>query len=98
MTAGLHHVTAICDDAQRNVDFYAGVLGLRLVKRTINFDDPQTYHLYYGDALGRPGTVLTFFAWPDARRGRVGPGQVAVVSLAAPPTSLGFWIERLLHH
>ena len=95
---GLHHVTAISGDAQRNVDFYAGVLGLRLVKRTVNFDDPQTYHLYYGDALGRPGSLITFFVWPGARTGRIGPGQAAVTSFAAPPQSLGFWIERLLRH
>jgi catechol 2,3-dioxygenase-like lactoylglutathione lyase family enzyme len=97
-TAGIHHVTAICGDAQRNVDFYAGVLGLRLVKRTVNFDDPQTYHLYYGDEIGDPGSLLTFFPWPDATRGRVGPGQVAVVSFAVAANALGFWIERLLHH
>jgi glyoxalase family protein len=98
MSAGLHHVTAICGDAQRNVDFYAGVLGLRLVKRTVNFDDPQTLHLYYGDEIGRPGSLITFFVWPGARTGRVGPGQVAVTSFAAPPQSIGFWIERLLRY
>lgn len=96
--SGLHHITAIAGDAQRNVDFYAGVLGLRLVKRTVNFDDPQTYHLYYGDELGRPGSLITFFVWPGARTGRIGPGQVAVPSFAAPAQSLGFWIERLLRH
>ena len=95
-TAGIHHVTAICGDAQRNVDFYAGVLGLRLVKRTVNFDDPQTYHLYYGDEVGSPGTLITFFPWPGAPRGRVGPGQVAVTSFAVAPSALGFWIERLV--
>ena len=97
-TAGIHHVTAICGDAQRNVDFYAGVLGLRLVKRTVNFDDPQTYHLYYGDEVGHPGSLITFFPWPGAERGRVGPGQVAVTSFAVAPHALGFWIERLLRH
>ena len=71
---GIHHVTAIASDPQRNVDFYAGVLGLRLVKRTVNFDDPQTYHLYYGDEVGTPGSIMTFFPWPGARRGRVGRG------------------------
>lgn len=95
---GLHHVTAIAGDAQRNVDFYAGVLGLRLVKRTVNFDDPQTYHLYYGDELGRPGSLITFFIWPNARTGRIGPGQVAVTSFAAPPHAIGFWIERFIRH
>lgn len=93
---GIHHVTMIAGDAQRNVDFYAGVLGMRLVKKTINFDDPGTYHLYYGDETGTPGTLLTFFPWPHARRGREGSGQLNVVSLAIPPESLGFWLERLL--
>ncbi len=97
-TTGIHHVTAICGDAQRNVDFYAGLLGLRLVKRTINFDDPQTYHLYYGDTLGHPGSLITFFPWPGVPRGGVGPGQVAVTSFAIVPNALGFWIERLLRY
>ncbi|HLL88455.1 MAG TPA: ring-cleaving dioxygenase [Tepidisphaeraceae bacterium] len=92
---GIHHVTAITADAQRNVDFYAGVLGLRLVKRTVNFDDPTSYHLYYGDGLGRPGTILTFFAWPGAYRGRVGPPQVGATALAVPAGSLGYWRQRL---
>jgi len=95
---GLHHVTAIASDPQRNLDFYAGVLGLRLVKRTVNFDDPQTYHLYYGDEVGTPGTIMTFFPWPGARRGRQGVGQVAVTSFSVLPTALGFWLERLLRH
>src|SRR5260221_343266 len=72
---GIHHVTAISDNAQQNVDFYVGLLGLRLVKQTVNFDMPDTYHLYYGDELGRPGTILTFFSWPDAPRGRKGTGR-----------------------
>ncbi|HEY7406796.1 MAG TPA: VOC family protein [Gemmatimonadaceae bacterium] len=95
---GIHHVTAIASDPQRNLDFYAGVLGLRLVKRTVNFDDPQTYHFYYGDDAGHPGSILTFFPWPGARRGRQGTGQVAVTSFAVLPAALGFWIERLLRH
>jgi glyoxalase family protein len=95
-TAGIHHVTAICGDAQRNVDFYAGVLGLRLVKRTVNFDDPRTWHLYYGDEVGRPGSLITFFPWPNAPRGRLGPGQIAVTSFAVAASAIGFWIERLL--
>src|SRR5918992_2089290 len=95
---GLHHVTAIASDPQRNLDFYAGVLGLRFVKRTVNFDDPQTYHLYYGDDVGSPGSILTFFPWPGARRGRQGTGQVAVTSFAVLPTGLGFWLERLIRH
>ncbi len=93
---GIHHVTAIAGDAQRNLDFYAGTLGLRLVKVTVNYDDPSTYHLYYGDELGRPGSVLTFFPWPHGRRGRQGTGQAGSVSLAIPSASLGFWVERLL--
>jgi len=92
---GIHHVTAITADAQANVDFYCGVLGLRLVKRTVNFDDPRSYHLYYGDELGRPGTVMTFFAWPGGRAGRVGPPQVTVTSFAVPIGSLPFWTKRL---
>jgi glyoxalase family protein len=93
--AGLHHVTAITADAQKNIDFYCGVLGLRLVKLTVNFDDPGSYHLYYGDELGRPGTVLTFFAWPGAHRGRIGPPQVSVTAFAVPATALDFWATRL---
>jgi glyoxalase family protein len=95
---GLHHVTAITADAQQNIDFYGAVLGLRFVKLTVNFDDPRRYHLYYGDELGRPGTALTFFAWPGALRGRVGPPQVTTTSLAVPAGSLGFWRERLERH
>jgi predicted esterase/catechol 2,3-dioxygenase-like lactoylglutathione lyase family enzyme len=95
---GLHHVTAIASDPQRNLDFYAGLLGLRLVKRTVNFDDPQTYHLYYGDEVGDPGTIMTFFPWPGARQGRQGVGQVAVTSFSILPTAVGFWIERLVRH
>ncbi len=74
MILGLHHITLICTDAQRTVDFYTGVLGLRLVKRTVNFDDPGSYHLYFGDAVGSPGTAVTFFEWPGAPRGRTGIG------------------------
>ena len=92
--SGIHHVTAIAGDAQRNLDFYAGVLGLRLVKRTVNFDDPLTYHLYYGTETGAPGTILTFFAWPDAYGGRPGSGQVNATALSAPKGSLGWWQER----
>jgi len=96
--AGIHHVTAIASDPQRNLDFYAGTLGLRLVKRTVNFDDPTTYHFYFGDETGTPGTILTFFPWPDARRGRQGAGQVAVTSFAILPGSVGFWIERFIKY
>jgi glyoxalase family protein len=94
---GIHHVTAISGDAQRVLDFYAGVLGLRLVKRTVNFDDPGTYHFYFGDEAGTPGSILTFFPWgARAPRGRVGAGQVAVTALAVPPAALGYWLARLV--
>ncbi len=92
---GLHHVTAITADAQRNIDFYCGVLGLRFVKCTVNFDDPSAYHLYYGDELGRPGTAMTFFAWNGGRRGRTGPPQVVVTQFAAPAGAEDYWLERL---
>ena len=94
----MHHVTAIAGDPQRNLDFYAGALGLRLVKLTVNFDDPGSYHLYFGDEVGHPGSILTFFPWPEGSRGRQGTGQVGTVSLAIPPASLGYWVERLLQH
>src|SRR5438046_8216572 len=94
-TLGLHHVTAITADAQKNIDFYSGVLGLRLVKLTVNFDDPSSYHLYYGDELGRPGTIMTFFAWPGAHRGRVGPPQVTVTAFGVPSAALDFWAKTL---
>lgn len=92
---GLHHVTAIAGDPQTNVDFYVGVLGLRLVKRTVNFDDPSTYHLYYGDGVGSPGTVITFFPWPGVRRGAVGSGQTSSTAFSVPERSLGYWRQRL---
>jgi glyoxalase family protein len=95
---GIHHVTAICGDPQRNLEFYAGTLGLRLVKQTVNFDDPHTYHFYYGDETGRPGSLLTFFPWPGARSGRIGTGQLALTAFAIVPEALGFWIERLVQH
>jgi glyoxalase family protein len=94
--AGIHHVTAMASDPQRNVDFYTRVLGLRLVKRTVNFDDPGTYHLYYGDVVGHPGTILTFFPWPSARRGRHGAGQATATAYGVPAGSLGFWSDRLI--
>lgn len=88
---GIHHITAIAQDPQQNVDFYTGVLGLRLVKViTVNFDDPGSYHFYYGDGVGHPGTILTFFAWPGARRGRRGSSQVTSTSLAIPRGSIPF--------
>jgi glyoxalase family protein len=93
--AGIHHVTALASDPQANADFYTGVLGLRLVKKTVNYDDPGTYHLYYGDELGRPGTLLTFFPWPHARRGQLGAGQATVTSFSVPEGSFAYWSERL---
>ncbi len=92
---GIHHVTAMSGDPQRNVDFYTGVLGLRLVKLTVNYDDPGTYHLYYGDGAGSPGTILTFFPWPDSPPGQNGAGMVTEIAFAVPVTALEFWKKRL---
>ena len=94
-SAGIHHVTAIAGDPQPNLDFYTGALGLRLVKRTVNFDDPGSYHFYFGDNIGTPGTIMTFFPWPGARRGARGSGQVTMVSFAVPQNSMAFWKQRL---
>lgn len=92
---GIHHVTAMAGDAQTNLDFYTRVLGLRLVKRTVNFDDPGTYHFYFGDKTGTPGT-LTFFPWgARSLRGRIGTGQVSVTSFSIPAASMSFWKDRL---
>lgn len=92
---GLHHITAIASDPQQNVDFYTQILGLRLVKLTVNFDDPSSYHFYYGDTSGEPGTILTFFSWPGAQRARSGQGVVETTHLRAPLGALPFWFERL---
>src|SRR4051794_34065563 len=93
---GLHHITTITGDAQANVDFYAGVLGLRLVKKTVNFDQPDAYHLYFGDETGAPGSILTWFEFPGAARGRAGAGQVHLLQLGvASEAALDFWAERL---
>ncbi|HEX4751152.1 MAG TPA: ring-cleaving dioxygenase [Bryobacteraceae bacterium] len=92
---GLHHVTAIASDPQSNLDFYTQVLGLRFVKRTINFDDPGTYHFYFGNDVGAPGTILTFFPWPNAGKGRVGAGEVIATAFSIPIGSFDFWAERL---
>ena len=92
---GLHHVTAIASDPQRNLDFYVGVLGLRFVKRTVNFDDPGTYHFYFGDRRGTPGTILTFFPWPGVRRGIRGTGQIEATAFSISPNSVDYWLERL---
>jgi glyoxalase family protein len=96
--AGLHHVTAIASDPQRNLDFYVGTLGLRFVKRTVNFDDPTTYHFYFGDANGSPGTILTFFPWPGARRGSRGNGEVAATAFSIAADSMSYWLGRLAAH
>jgi glyoxalase family protein len=92
---GIHHITAIATDPQRNVDFYTQLLGLRLVKRTVNFDDPANYHFYFGDRIGSPGTIVTFFPWPGARRGSRGTGQVVATSFAVRPEAIDFWKKRL---
>ncbi len=94
-TAGIHHITAIVGHPQENVDFYAGVLGLRLVKQTVNFDDPGTYHLYFGNEGGKPGTIITFFPWANARQGKIGDGQVGVTSYVVPKGAMNFWEQRL---
>ena len=93
--AGLHHVTAYASDPQRNLDFYTGVLGLRFVKRTVNFDDPGTYHFYFGDDAGSPGTILTFFPWPHAARGIAGAGETTHTAFSVPAGSLDYWYQRL---
>src|SRR5438093_6900798 len=95
---GIHHITAIASDPQRNIDFYTKILGLRFAKRTVNFDDPSTYHFYFGDRTGQPGTVVTFFAWPGARRGTRGTGQVIAASFAVPRNSIDFWKSRFAEH
>ncbi len=93
---GLHHVTAISGPARRNLDFYGRVLGLRLVKKTVNFDDPGTYHLYYGDADAAPGSILTFFPWDHAAPGRLGVGETQETVFRVPEGAIGFWAHRLV--
>lgn len=93
---GLHHITAVASDPQANIDFYVEVLGQRLIKTTVNFDDPGTYHLYYGDHVGTPGTALTFFPWRNMHRGRVGAGETTAMAYAIPKGSLSWWMDRLL--
>jgi glyoxalase family protein len=92
---GLHHITALASDAQKNVDFYVGILGLRMVKKTINFDAPDVYHLYYGDETGAPGSILTFFPYAGLVRGRKGGGQLTYSAFSISSASLNFWTERL---
>jgi glyoxalase family protein len=91
---GLHHITAIAGDAQRNYEFYTKVLGLRLVKKTVNFDDPGTYHFYFGDEIGTPGSILTFFPWVDIRPGYTGTGMATEIGYSVPAGSLDFWTDR----
>src|SRR5689334_19270621 len=97
-TSGLHHITAIAGPAQENLDFYAGVLGMRLVKKSVNQDDPGTYHLFYADAEGHPGTDITFFPWAELAPSRAGHGLSSEVALAVPPRSIDFWRERLTRY
>lgn len=91
---GLHHITAIAGDPQRNYDFYTGVLGLRFIKKTVNFDNPQTYHFYFGDETGTPGTILTFFPWPRVKQGKNGAGMATEIGYSVPKGSLDFWKKR----
>lgn len=93
---GIHHVTAIAGGPQTNLDFYTGVLGLRLVKLTVNFDDPGTYHFYFGNRSGSPGSILTFFPWQGSRRGMVGHGQVSATTFAVAAGTLEYWRARLV--
>lgn len=95
---GLHHITAIAGEAQRNFDFYTKVLGLRLVKKTVNFDDPGTYHFYYGDETGSPGSILTFFPWEGIQKGRTGTGMATEIGYSVPNGSLPFWKDRMEQH
>jgi glyoxalase family protein len=95
---GIHHVTSITSDVQNCVDFYVSVLGLRFIKKSINQDMPDTYHIYFGDHVGSPGTAMTFFGWPDWPKRRAGSGQVTTVSFSVPPESMDFWNGRLRNH
>lgn len=94
-TSGIHHITAFVRNPQQTADFYAGILGLRLIKKTINFDAPEVYHLYFGDEAGSPGTIITFFPWENSRRGRVGGGQVGYTTYVVPEDAFSFWKARL---
>jgi len=95
LVTGIHHVTALADDAQKNVDFYTGILGLRMVKKTVNFDATGVYHLYYGNETGAPGTIMTFFPYAGLMKGRHGKGQMTTTSFSAPESSLDYWLKRL---
>lgn len=91
---GIHHITAMASNPQSNYDFYIKILGMRFIKKTVNFDAPDVYHLYYADEVGTPGTVLTFFPFPDARRGKRGSGEITTISFSVPGESLGYWMDR----
>ena len=93
---GLHHITAIAGNAKRALEFYTKILGLRLVKKTVNFDDPGTYHFYFGDEKGTPGGILTFFPWEGIRQGNPGTGMATEIGYSVPLDSLGFWSDRLI--
>jgi glyoxalase family protein len=95
LITGIHHVTAITSNAQKNIDFYIGILGLRLVKKTVNFDGPDVYHFYYGDQAGNPGSILTFFPYEGLVQGRHGKGMLNTTSFSVPAASLNFWLNRL---
>jgi phospholipase/carboxylesterase len=96
MSSGIHHVTLVTANAQRNVDFYAGFLGLRLVKRTAGFEDSTQLHLFYGDRVGSPGSLITALVWQDGARGRQGLGQAFEISLAIRVEAIGFWLTRAM--
>lgn len=95
---GIHHITAIAGNAKKNYDFYTRILGLRLIKKTVNFDDPHTYHFYYGDEKGNPGSILTFFPWEGITAGRRGTKQVTEIGYSVPKGSLDFWQKRFEQH
>jgi glyoxalase family protein len=97
-SAGIHHVTAIAGEPRRNLDFYRRTLGLRFVKKTVNFDDPGTYHFYFGDGAGHPGTILTFFPWAHSAPGRIGIGETQETVFRVPEAALGYWMQRLIAH
>jgi glyoxalase family protein len=97
LVKGLHHITALASDAQKTVQFYSGILGLRLIKKTVNYDAPEIYHLYFGNENGTPGTILTFFPYPEIPRGRKGKGQLTVTSFSIPADAMDYWIKRLDH-
>ena len=96
--SGIHHITAIASSASENLAFYENVLGLRLVKKTVNFDDPYSYHLYYGDSDGTPGTIITFFPWENLPRANAGAGMVTAIAFSIPMGSVDYWCRRLNVH